>query len=144
MTPCRTALVTGATGFIGQHLIRRLIAGNFTPYCLVRAGSLAPELRERLPEVRWLKLQSDEAEDWARALRGVQAEVVFHRASAGVLPGTASPQVTIETNVRLMCRLLTAVADWPLRNVFCAGTFSEYGDSHQRWTEDTPLLPATA
>jgi GDP-4-dehydro-6-deoxy-D-mannose reductase len=42
-----------------------------------------------------------------------------------------------------MCRLLTAVADWPVRNILCAGTFSEYVDSCEAWTEDSPLVPAT-
>jgi dihydroflavonol-4-reductase len=37
-------LVTGATGFIGRHLVRRLIADGNTVSCLVRIGSATGEL----------------------------------------------------------------------------------------------------
>lgn len=38
------AVVTGGSGFIGQNLVRRLLADGHAVHCLVRAGSAAREL----------------------------------------------------------------------------------------------------
>jgi CDP-glucose 4,6-dehydratase len=140
--PCRTALVTGATGFIGEHLVRRLVGEGVTTYCLVRAQSLTPQVRQRLAGAQCLPLDADTPEDWAAALRDVRAEAVFHLASAGV-SGAESPQTTIDTNVRMISGLLSAAAGWPLQNIVLAGSFSEYGDSPELLTEDSPLVPCT-
>src|SRR5688572_20264317 len=108
MTAIRSALVTGATGFIGGHLVRRLVAENVTTYCLVRAKSFTEEVAQRLAPARCSPLTSDSLEDWRTALEGVAADVVFHLASPGVLPATNAAESLIESNVRLIGRLLTA------------------------------------
>jgi GDP-4-dehydro-6-deoxy-D-mannose reductase len=143
MLPFRSALVTGATGFIGQHLVRRLVAENVTTHCLVRAESLAAAARHRPKGAICHPLESDAPDDWQDALQGIEAEVVFHLASPGVVASSDSPELLIETNVRLIARLLTVVQGWPLRNIVHAGSFSEYAPSDAILTEDSPLVPAT-
>ena len=44
-TAQQSVLVTGASGFIGTHLVRRLVARGFRVSCLVRATSHVDELR---------------------------------------------------------------------------------------------------
>ena len=45
VTAGQSALVTGASGFIGGHLVRRLAAHGCRVTCLVRATSHVDELR---------------------------------------------------------------------------------------------------
>ena len=143
MTSIRAALVTGATGFIGQHLVRRLMAQNVKTYCLVRAGALSAAAPMRLMGAEILPLQGDAPANWRQALHGIEAEAVFHLASPGVVGGKDPPESLRETNVRLICQLLDAVRDWPLRSVIHAGSFSEYAASTGLLSEDSPLLPPT-
>lgn len=71
-------LVTGASGFIGQHLVRRLIERGDRVSCLVRATSRIDALRSS-----GAQLIAGDATDRAgveRALAESQAGVVFHLA----------------------------------------------------------------
>ena len=73
-----SVLVTGASGFIGQHLVRRLIERGDRVSCLVRATSRIDELRSS-----GAQLITGDVTDRAgieRALAESQAGVVFHLA----------------------------------------------------------------
>ncbi len=73
-----SVLVTGASGFIGRHLVRRLIERGDRVSCLVRATSRIDELRSS-----GARLIVGDATDRAgieRALAESQADVVFHLA----------------------------------------------------------------
>ena len=77
-TGAESVLVTGASGFIGQHLVRRLIERGDRVSCLVRATSRIDELRSS-----GAQLFVGDATDRAgieRALAELQAGVVFHLA----------------------------------------------------------------
>lgn len=72
----KSVLVTGASGFIGTHLVRRLIEQGDQVSCLVRSTSRIEELQSA-----GAQLIAGEATDLAsieRALAESQARVVFH------------------------------------------------------------------
>jgi nucleoside-diphosphate-sugar epimerase len=71
-------LITGATGFIGGRLARRLIAHGHRVICLVRPNSNADSLRSIGAQLVWGDI-ADRA-SVARALAGVEICTVFHAA----------------------------------------------------------------
>jgi nucleoside-diphosphate-sugar epimerase len=74
----QSVLVTGASGFIGQHLVRRLIDSGCRVSCIVRATSCIDELRSA-----GAQLVTGDVTDRAsikRALAVSQAKIVFHLA----------------------------------------------------------------
>ena len=73
-----SVLVTGASGFIGQHLVRRLIERGDRVSCLVRATSRIDELRSAGAQL--ITGEVTDGGDIGSALAESQADVVFHLA----------------------------------------------------------------
>ena len=74
----KSVLVTGASGFIGQHLVRRLIERGDRVLCLVRAASRLDELRSS--GAQFIVGDATDRDAIERALAESQAGVVFHLA----------------------------------------------------------------
>lgn len=138
--PIRNALVTGASGFIGGHLVDRLLAEGTTVTLLVRPGTLLPE--------RWQgQVRAVSCDDWRepallRALPASDCETVFHLAAYGVRPSNRDVEDMIRTNVELPATLVRLCRQWNARLVI-SGTFSEYMKpaSNEPLTELSPLEP---
>lgn len=137
--------VTGAAGFLGRHIVARLLAAGFGVRRLLRSieapPSMAPNAARNealIDVVRPGGIESLDAED----LAGCGA--VIHLAAAGVSPNRASPEELERTNVEGSRRLARVARDARVPHVVVAGTWAEYGrslDAHRRTPPDARLLP---
>jgi nucleoside-diphosphate-sugar epimerase len=135
------ALVTGATGFIGRHLVAGLLDAGTRVIALVRNPS-------RLPDRLRAAVDCIACTDWSEA--GVRAalsaqpfERVFHLAAYGVRPSDRDPGPMVQINVDLPAALVRLCQERGASLVM-AGTFSEYqrpGDE-MPLTEQSPLETA--
>ncbi|TDE41355.1 NAD-dependent epimerase/dehydratase family protein [Nonomuraea mesophila] len=117
-------LVTGATGFIGAHLVRRLAGLGARVHAVSRRPQEATGHVER-----WHAADLCDATATASLVEAVQPEVVFHLASevTGVRePGMVAP--TLAGNLGAAVNLLTAVTGGPVRSVVLAGSVEEPRD----------------
>ena len=121
-----SALVTGATGFIGSALVARLAAEQVNVTCLVR-HSKGFQAFDNLKNVRVIEVPSFQTSCLKEHLSNISADVVFNLASYGVQQEDRDPDELIEGNVRLLTRLLDVVAKWPLKRFIHTGSCSEYG-----------------
>ncbi len=78
-----SALVTGASGFIGAHLVARLLSEGSQVTVLARSSSVLPaEWRDRVRVIAC----DDFSEGNLRRLLDTPFESVFHLAAYGVRP----------------------------------------------------------
>lgn len=120
------ALITGAAGFIGSHLCRRLVADSheIVGFDDVSDGTLE-NLRD-VPEVRFVEadLRDEEAVRKAAAGCGI---ILHHGAMKSVPRSVRLPEATTDVNVRGTLNVLLAAREESAAVVF-ASSSSVYGD----------------
>lgn len=132
----RAWLVTGAAGFIGSHLVERLLQRGqrvvgLDDFSTGRRSNLAA-IRAAAGEEAWRRfelIEGDVADPAvaARACRGV--EVALHQAAIGSVPRSiADPLASHRSNVTGTLTLLAAAHAAGVRRVVYASSSSIYGD----------------
>ena len=136
-----SALVTGASGFIGSALARCLAEQGTRVYALVRPTSRLGRLDTS--RVTVITADTSQEDTLRQALAGTRADYVFNLASYGVSQAERDPQQLCDGNAGLVCRLLEATAGWKLRKFIQAGSCSEYAPAAEgkRITEEHPIRP---
>jgi UDP-glucose 4-epimerase len=137
----RTALVWGARGFIGSHLVADLLARAYQVVVLSRGvAATAPAWSEA---VRWITLDTDRRE-WSfdAALDGTS--VVFNLAgSSGAVASNKDPLASLDSTCRLQLEFLRACerAAAPPHVVFASSrlVYAHAGD--EAVTEEYPVTP---
>lgn len=138
----RKALVTGGAGFIGSHLVERLlergwevrILDNFSSGSRERAAAL----RERA-EVLDGDIRSER--DCRKACEGV--DTVFHMAAiASVASSVADPAYSHDVNVGGTLNMLMAARDLGVRRLVFSSSAAVYGNVEVAPTdEEQPIRP---
>jgi len=119
----RRALVTGATGYLGGQLVRRLVADGCTVHALVREGSDA----SALPAAVTLHRLDGSPARLAAAVADAAPDIVFHLASL-YLADHAPDQVEalVASNLLFPAQLAQAMTDAGVTRLINAGTASQH------------------
>ncbi|HEV2148144.1 MAG TPA: GDP-mannose 4,6-dehydratase [Longimicrobiaceae bacterium] len=145
-------LVTGAGGFVGQHLLRELLAAGYSVFggtqdgAPVAGGTLS---RAEVEGVRWVALDVTSTESLAAAVADAEPDHVYHLAGqSSVARSFSQPMETWDVNATGTLRLTSALADAGLRDtrVLLASSAEVYGrvpEAEQPIREDRPLNPAS-
>ena len=119
-------LVTGAAGFIGSHLCRRLVDEG---HDVVGLDDLSDGTLDNLVDVRSLAFEQADLrnEDLVRKIAAGCAVVLHHAAMKSVPRSVRLPEATTDVNVRGTLNVLLAARDAGAGVVF-ASSSSVYGD----------------
>ena len=118
----RTALVTGGTGFVGSHLVRRLVAEGWLVHAIVRPESETASLTEYQNNVN-LHVHNGTMASIREIIDEAQPEVVFHLAS--LFLSEHRPQdieSLIDTNLLFGTQLVEAMAGAGVTKMINTGT----------------------
>ena len=125
--------VTGGAGFIGSHLVERLLERGAEVTVLDNLStSDVGNLGGMVDDIRFIEGDIRDRETVRKAVRG--ADTVFHEAALGSVPRSIEdPLTSNEINVEGTLNVLIAARDEGVRRMVFASSSSVYGD--------TPTLP---
>jgi dolichol-phosphate mannosyltransferase len=133
----KRVLVTGAAGFVGANLVRRLLADGHEVDVLLRSTTDRWRLLGIERELRIHDVQLMDGSAVLGAVDEARPDWVFHLASHGAYPWQQDATAILATNVIGTLNILEAAADRGVEAFVHAGSSSEYGfkDHPPRETE---------
>ncbi len=140
-------LVTGGAGFIGSHLVDRLVADGhlvrvLDNFSTGRAGNLAPARASGAVSIVEGDIRDATALDKAMA----DVDGVFHEAALVSVPQSVEmPELSCDVNAHGTARVLDAARRHRVRRVVYASSAAVYGDAQEHPTSERaatmPLSP---
>src|SRR5260370_39120811 len=116
--------VSGATGFIGGHLVERLVAAGARPLLLARtprAGAFAGKT------VEWGELDLLDSRAIDEVLKRARPRTLFHLAGTrGGGDAAHAPAACARLNVAATVHLLQAAEQWGGNRIVILGSAQEY------------------
>lgn len=137
----KRAIVTGATGFVGANLARRLLQRGDEVHVLVRPGYQTWRLESVLSEIQVHVVDVSDAEAVAATFTNVQPEWVFHLAAHGAYHHQTDVRQMVATNLLGTIDVLSSALAVGVEAFVAAGTSSEYGPKDHAPSEYEPLEP---
>lgn len=135
----QTAIVTGATGFVGYHFLKELLDRNLYVYVVIRPHSQHKSRLVGLQNIKIIELDMDEILQLPQQVER-PCEVFFHLGWECGQRGFASQNL----NIRRTLQALEAASSIGCTRFVGVGSQAEYGICHGLITEEVNPHPITA
>jgi len=137
------ALVTGATGFIGSHLVRLLLDRKVVVAILMRPNSDTWRIKDVLSAVEVIHGDLSAIEQSGDMIRSFTPEMVFHLGWYGVGNRYRDDPAQVSQNLYGSLNLVEIAAKAGCQRWLGLGSQAEYGRYDNVITEDLPPQPTT-
>jgi len=146
----RNVLVTGANGFIGSHLARKLLREGARVHVLVRKNSNSRRIQDIAGEIAFWNGDVTDYTSIAECIKTVKPQIIFHlAANRDTKRDIGLLDAMIDTNIKGTLNLVSAAVELkaPLKYFVNTGSSEEYGDGQTPFVEEqreTPVSPYSA
>ncbi|SES72442.1 Nucleoside-diphosphate-sugar epimerase [Natronincola peptidivorans] len=137
----KRVLITGASGFIGSHLVRRMLEENAQVYIIVRETSDLWRIEELLKDIIIYPSDSRDAEKIDKSVRTIKPDYVFNMAAYGVDARQKDYLTAANTNIIGIMNLINSLISIGCKKILNIGTCMEYGNKQEIIKEDAYLEP---
>jgi len=144
MTPAEPILVTGASGFIGSRLARRLAGSGADVHVFLRSSSDPRRLADIAGRLKRHAADLADPVSVRTAVRRIRPRTVFHCASWGGHPGQTDEAAIFGTNLAGTFHLLAGCAEAGFDRFVHTGSSSEYGMKTAPMSEGDEPAPVDA
>jgi nucleoside-diphosphate-sugar epimerase len=137
----KRVIITGATGFVGANLVRRLLRDNHEIHALVRP--LRPDWRivDLANRIHRYAVDVTDRGQVRDLVHAVRPHWVFHLAAYGAYSQQKDAEQIVHTNIIGSMVLLEACADAGVESFIQAGSSSEYGWKNHAPSEEERIEP---
>lgn len=131
--------VTGGTGFIGQHVVRRLYKKGHKLLIL----SIQPKSQKlNFPKiVEFIEGDLANIESWKSNVKNFQPDAAIHLAWEGIPDYGVNKSIK---NFKYGLNLFEELAEIGCKKIICTGSCWEYGQNQGKLSEDFPTRPSNA
>lgn len=128
-------LITGATGFLGYHIVNRCVERGYEVMCLRRKTSVSLFDENVENRIAWIDI--DTPQDWSKVNR-FSPEILIHAAWGGVSADGRNDSEIQKANVDMTDRIMKMC---PYKQIIMLGSQDEYGQINSVVDESYPLSP---
>ena len=136
-----SVLITGATGFIGSHLTRKLFQEGFNVSIIIRIKSKITTLKDILPFIHVYYCDLLHFPKLKKIIKSVKPKYIFHLATYSNYRSTEDVHNLVETNIIGTLNLLMASLEINYTALVNTGSSSEYGIKNHPMKETDSLKP---
>src|SRR5438552_13936928 len=137
----KRAAVTGATGFVGACLARRLLRDGHEVHLLVRPAHQRWRIADIERDVRVHVVDTHDGAAVARAVAAIRPEWVFNLMAHGAYSSQTDADEIVRTNLLGAIHLMDAARAAGAEAFVQTGSSSEYGFKDHPPREDEALAP---
>ncbi|MCE9559059.1 MAG: NAD(P)-dependent oxidoreductase [Armatimonadetes bacterium] len=134
--------LTGASGFLGSHLLRRLISGGHEVAVLLRSRGKSWRIKDLDSRYTVIVGTLERISDIAAALKSFAPQALAHLAWDGVGNSDRNEPRQLD-NIQSAVRLVQVAKDAGINQVLALGSQAEYGPYNGPIDESTPTQPTT-
>ncbi len=139
----KTAVITGADGFIGSHLVKKLVREGYEVWGLTVPESTTHSRIEHLDHVHVLAENLNDYMNYASKLPD-SPDAFFHLAWAGVAPEARDDMEVQQNNITLALNMARLAAEIHAQRFIFPGSTAEYWSADAPINENTLPSPANA
>lgn len=150
----KRVIITGATGFVGANLTRRLLQDGHEVHLLLRAAHNPWRIESIRDDVVLHEVDLADATALKRVVANIRPEWVFHLSAHGAYSHQTDLPQMVQTNIISTMNLVTACLATGFEAFVNTGSSSEYGfkdhapnekewlepNSHYAWTKASSTL----
>ncbi len=132
-------LLTGATGFLGSHILDKLVKNGYNIAILKRSWSDTWRINHLLDQIKIFNLDLTSLE---KIFQSIKPEYVIHLATLySKFDSDADMNNMYRSNVSFPAELLEIGVKYGLKGFINTGTFFEYDCTQQPINENNPIKP---
>lgn len=139
----QTFLITGASGFIGSVLLRKLIEKNREVHLILRKESKTWRINDLISKVTIHNSDLSDLKELTRIIKKIQPSIIYHLATNGAYSYQKDANQIIQTNILGTWNLLQACNSVKYKLFVNTGSSSEYGFKKFAMRETDIVEPAS-
>lgn len=137
-------LVTGATGFVGSNLVRRLLKENYEVHILTRENSNLWRIKEVYSELIDWKVDLNNEEKLKKIIEKINPSYIIHLAIYGGYSFQNNEKEIFNVNLFGTINLIKAAENINYKCFINTGSSSEYGEKKEKMIENMLCEPNTS
>jgi nucleoside-diphosphate-sugar epimerase len=138
----KTILITGATGFLGSHIVEELTSQNYSVVALKRSTSNLSHCSSFKDNIHWINC--DSIVDAEKDIIECKPDILIHAAWSGVKASDRNNWSEQEKNLSYLVSLLEIVKKTNISKIIALGSQAEYGSFEGSVDENLTSNPTNA